>query len=131
MNTYRITSKSKAAERRLSNAVAGSERPSRRRRVVFDQASQLGLKSVKRDVDYLDRAAMDASHPIKHKFVSNKRVADTQAHLARTAAQASRRRAWADRDRGALFLRGFANVLLNLVLAAAILGAALYWIGAI
>lgn len=129
MKPTEITSSKKTAERRLGVAVAGSDRPSRRRRAIFDQASKLGLKGLKHNADILDKAAADAAHPIKRKFVDRRKVSDAQSQLTKAANQASRRRAWADRDRGALVFRNFANTLLNLVIFGALLTGLLFWIG--
>ena len=131
MKPTEIQSNTKAAERRLGVAVAGSERPSRRRNTIFAQASKLGLKGLKRDAEVLDQAAKDAAHPIKHKFVDRKAVSSAEAHLTKAANQASRRRAWADRDRGALAWRAVANILLNIIVFAVLLGLLLRWIAQI
>ncbi|MEO0344432.1 MAG: hypothetical protein AAF198_13440 [Pseudomonadota bacterium] len=112
-------------------AVAGSDRPARSRQAIFNQASRLGLKGLRRDVDVLDKAAADSAHPLKHKFVDQRKVYTTEAKLTKAANVAARRRAWVERDRGAMALRSIANVLLNLICFAAIFGAVLKWIGVI
>ncbi|MEM0977523.1 MAG: hypothetical protein AAGJ34_08315 [Pseudomonadota bacterium] len=131
MKSTDIVSSTKSAERRLGAAVAGTARPSRRRRAIFDQASQLGLKGLQRNAELLDRAAKDAAHPIKHKFLDQKKVTSAEVKLTKAANVAARRRAWADRDRAALALRVLANVLLNLMVFSALLFGLLWWIDVI
>ncbi|MEO1564427.1 MAG: hypothetical protein AAFR98_13405 [Pseudomonadota bacterium] len=131
MRGHRIETNKRSAERRLGSAVAGSTQPVRRRRAIFDQASKLGLKNAQRHAELLDRAAKDADHPVKHKFVDQKQVITAEAKLSKAVNVAARRKAWAERDRGALALRGVANVILNLLIFCATLTFVLFWIGVI
>lgn len=131
MKASDIASSTRSAEIKLGRAVAGEARPSRRRSAIFSQASKLGLRGLQRNAKILDTASQDASHPIKHKFVDQKKVTAAQAELAKAANRASRRRSWHDRDRGALAFRNFANTVLNLLIAAGLLWGMLIWIGAI
>ncbi|MEM9716790.1 MAG: hypothetical protein AAF826_09765 [Pseudomonadota bacterium] len=130
MKPNTIKSSTKSAERRLGAAVAGAERPPRRRRAIFERASRLGFKGLRRNAELLDEAASDAAHPVKHKFVDRKKVSSSEARLTKAANMAARRKTWADRDRSALFLRGAATVILNLIVFGAVLAGLLWWINA-